>query len=252
MQEQNEIKAPEFGNSRKNDLIQKAYPEIFENLKKLEDPKHTPFSRALMSFGGTFETLVVTEETSEEGEDTNQKAVREIIEEVVKKSQLFLGSNTIPSTPDGISVLFDKNGKLVIKKILEVKTSEKALNKKPKQAQKTVETIYGVVSLLNKIISGDDINQITPLESISPKYRKDRIKYLNIIKSKLSALNISSDITFSENLVYEIVLPDGEKKGNLQLPSIVHGEKTIPAKIKQSQFSKKDVHKIIDHFSETN
>lgn len=206
--------------------------------------------------GDTFERLtrneiIATEETKE---TEAQKTTRELLEDLYSDADSYLGLvNNSPSRPDGITLGYEK-GKLVIKKIIEIKSSSNAMQSKldtktdgEEQPQKTLDTISSLVELLNRLISDE------PLESILPKNKLDNVKtqtrmvQLSMTRSALRESGVTEQISFSENLEYIIILPKDVSTEGVEIDDdrfvLKYGNRNqnVPVRFDQSIFSKEDI-----------
>ncbi len=236
----------------KNDVLSNSYSEITQKLDSIS-PKIYGNYRKILVFGTVFETLAVQEQLANTPETLSQKGMRRVVEDLYQQSQLALGELTPISTPDFVSVIFDKNGKLIIDQIIEMKTSSKALGVGigKEQPKKSIDTIERVVSLINSMIENKSVSYLSSKDKFLNKKEGKKQEFLNKILKKIVELDINEIITFSPDLKYVIILPQGENRNISDLKLQSKEGTVIGAKIINSQFSKKDVHDIIDHYAET-
>lgn len=245
-----------FPEKNKNDILTSSYPEITQKLDSLS-PKIFGNYRRILTFGTVFETLAVRERLTDTPETKAQSGMRLLVEEMYQQSQLALGELTPVSTPDFVSVIFDKAGNLVVDQILEMKTSNKALSVglNKEQPKKTLNTMERVVDLINSVVEKRDISHLVSKDTTSNKIERKRNILLNKLLKQITDLDIHEKISFSPDLEYLVVLPEGEigNKRNLDLIKLVSKEgKIVEIKTSNSKFSKNDIHKIIDHYAEDN
>ncbi|HBC44739.1 MAG: hypothetical protein UX01_C0005G0054 [Candidatus Collierbacteria bacterium GW2011_GWB2_45_17] len=240
-----------FTEKYKNDVLGNSYSEITQKLDSIS-PKIYGDYRKILVFGTVFETLAVQEQLANTPETLSQKGMRRLVEDLYQQSQLALGELTPISTPDFVSVIFDKNGELIVDQIVEMKTSGKALEVGigKEQPKKSVETIERVVSLINSIIENKSVSHLSSKDKISNKKEEKRQVFLNKILKKIAELDINETITLSPSLEYVIILPQGENRDISDLKLHSKDGTAIEAKIINSQFSKKDIHHVIDHYAE--
>lgn len=241
-----------FSEKTKNDILDSSYPEIAQKLDSLS-PKIYGNYRQILTFGIAFETLAVRERLTDTPETPSQKGMRVIVEEMYQQSQLALGELTPVSTPDFVSVIFDKSGNLIVDQILEMKTSGKALREgiQKEQPKKSLDTMERIVDLINSLIEKGDASHLSSNAKISNKNEQKRNDFLNKILKHITNLDIHEQISFSPNLEYVVILPSGEHVDGASLNLARKDGKKIEVKVSNSKFSKKDIHLIIDHYAET-
>lgn len=238
-------------------FIEESKSEIFlrtqdEVSRQIERAKKFPVEeRSMIAFGGVFETLVVEENLEKHPETDRQKAIRNLISDLYQNSSVSLGEQWA-SKPDFVSVVFDSHGNLVIDEIVEMKTSNRALEHglEKKQPENAIKTIEKVVSLINEMKNTPDIRQVASINKFNGKYDQYKRKFLTNTFHKIKEMGLSEDITFSADLKYHVILSQGETKTSSDF-QVTRGENSVKVVITESQFSKKDIHKIIDHYAET-
>jgi hypothetical protein len=171
------------------------------------------------------------------------------------EAELFLGTaHERPRKPDGIRLKFDDQGRLVIDEVLEFKSSENAFEHglDKDQPQKSLETIGGIVNILNKLLTGEKTSTLKPVDvdlSLSKRIKRDG--RLQQIQKKLQTITIHGDkITYSPDLTYHIIVPNGVKipQFDPDYLSKKYGS-IIKMKISQSHFSKKDIYMVTEKMS---
>lgn len=220
--------------------------EVFVNVKKFpvdEQPDRT--------IGGVFEAIAVFDNLDLHGEKPMQKSVREIIEKLLQNADI-LTENKWASKPDFISVVFDQNGNLIIKEIVEIKTSNIALQKKiERQPQGTIDTIVNIVELMNNIFEAKTVEELyskTNFKGYSKKILTEL--YYNLQKLHLGK---NTRVTFHENLKYRVIVPSGT---SVDIPDnsllLKNGSKTQDVSIVTSEckFTYEDCKQIIEHHIE--
>jgi len=232
--------------------------EIYEKgesaiMAKFEWVKKFPAEeRGVRIFGAIFETLAVLENIEKHPETDLQSKTRKLIEELYEKAAITLGEEWA-SRPDDVSVGFDTDGHLEIQEILEIKTSVKALNhgleKKQSQPQNSIQTIEKIVELINSMINAPDIDSVEAIGKLGYRqsYRKN---YLIKTFKRIEEMRLTENISFSSDLQYHVILPDKELN-NIPKFEVTHKGRPIKTIITTSQFSKKNIHAIIDHYQET-
>ncbi len=245
-----------FDSQTKNDILLKSYPKIKSDLAEILSNGIYENKKEARAFGAVFEDIAITERIESGVETETQKGVRKILEEAFKKANQVTGRKTPPSTPDYVSVSFDNKGELIIDEIIDMKTSKKALERGQEkgQPQKTIDTMQEIISIFNDIIAGKSIDDMKSHDILKPHEIDRRTKLLSSIKKQLTSLDINEKISFSDNLTYILMLPSGEwEKNKIFTPKVqlsINGIK-VESKIITSEFSKKNIHAIIDHYSET-
>ena len=183
-------------------------------------------------------------------ETEQQTIAREIIEELFQKAEYVLDFNK-PSKPDFVSVVFDKNGHLIVDEVVETKSSFRALKHgiDKNQPQKSLDTINNIVKMVNTLISSDNISAIDTL-SLPQNNRKIGRKILSESFRKIKSAEITDTISLSPELKYHVIVP-ADEKGNAPEIELTFESKSVDVIISHSKFSKKDIHSIIDHYQET-
>lgn len=223
-----------------------------EEIKKIDNHQ---LDQSLMIFGNTFEIMASEENRQKYQEIGTQKDIRELIENIYQKAELILGTtHERPSKPDGVSVIMDENGKLIINEIVEIKSSNNAFlhGVDANQPEKTLQTINEVVRLLNRLIKGEKTVDIKPKNAdLSFENRVKRDVELTKIQQKIILLaKDRGTISFSPEMVYKIIIPNGETIPSFN-PDLLKelGYLSTTLEINHSRFSKKDVHHVIDQLS---
>jgi len=238
-------------NLTKQQILENSYPDIVNRIIK----NSKIFVSEINTFGMVFEDIAVQERILTRHETEMQTGGRHIIEKSFRNAKKIIGLLHPPSTPDFVSVIFDPNGQLIIDEVVDMKSSYKAMQKKEGQPQNTINVMADIVDIINQIIERKDVEEIEPRDPSAPKFHEERIKLLKEIKNEIVELSITSKIEFSDNLKYVVVLPDGEEKPSKFQEQIAKDitldGRTVKKEIVHSQFSKRDIHKIIDHYAET-
>lgn len=223
-----------------------------ENIsKQIERAKKFPRGeREKIAFGAVFECLAISERLDKRTETDQQKGLRLLIQDLFQNSDTTFGEKWL-SKPDFVSVIFSKNGEIVIDEILEAKSSiaalEHGVKKEQSQPQNSINTIEKVVDLINSMIHSKDISELSIINDLPSSYRKE---FLARAFNRIKELDIKKDITFSSNLKYHIVLANGEMGASPDFSVTIKG-KPVQVEITRSRFGKKDIHHIIDHYAET-
>lgn len=244
-----------FENTSKNEIYSATQSKIKGRFQEIINlPKN---ERYKVIFGTIFEELAREENQENHPETEKQMQLRELIESMYSQAELILGTaHERPSKPDGVSVSFDDNGRLIINEIIEYKSSEKAFlhGIDKSQPPKTFETIGHIVSILNKLIIGEKTESIKPVDQdLSFDKRIKRDGQLQQIRSRLnSVIDKGNIITYSPDIVYKMIIPQGVDIP-IYDPDYLLNEYgyAIKLKVTKSNFSKKDIHSIIDHYQET-
>lgn len=205
--------------------------------------------------GDVFERLARNEiRANEEANETeSQKIVRELLENMYSDADSYLGIiNNSPSRPDGITLGYE-GGKLVIKRIIEIKSSANAMEGKlniktdgEEQPQKTLNTISSIVDLLNQLITDE------PLESLLPKSKLDKAKnqirmiQLTMARNILQKTGVTEQVSFSNHLEYTIILPRDVSSEGIEFDEdrfvleYNNQDQNVPVKFENSIFTKED------------
>ncbi len=247
--------------NRKSEIYNLAYDEILTIMNS--DLKGKDI------WGSIFETLVKTElnERRRNVETPQQKLIRELIEDMYENAESIIGTGLIrPSKPDTISVGFENN-KLVIKEIIEIKSTAKAYEKAHEKEQpiKSIQTIQKLVKILNQILSETEEDQkkspndklIAESTSLSLDQKKERVQNLNNIRNRLGQIRnknietVISAVVYSADLNYSIQIPKGLKINNFSKDYLLT-EYDLPVGISLNEcsFSKTDIYKIIEFHQE--
>lgn len=238
------------------DLESTSKNEIFLNNKeKIEErfrwvTKFPQKDRSIIIFGAIFETVSIAETEKEKVETKQQTIAREIIEELFQKAEYILDFNR-PSKPDFVSVVFDKNGHLIVDEVVETKSSFRALKHgiDKNQPQESLNTINNIVKIVNTLISSDNISAIDTL-SLPQNNRKIGKKILRESFNRIKSADINDTISLSPELKYHVIV-SADEKGIAPEINLTFNSKSVDVIISRSKFSKKDIHNIIDHYQET-
>lgn len=210
--------------------------------------------RPNLSLGSVFEVLGSNEIIEKHPETSEQKETRKIIEHMFQNAGNVTG-NEWASKPDFVSVIFDKNGNLVINEILEFKTSAAAFNKKKdRQPQNSIYTINAVVKLINEMRSAENIENVKSYKDLTEKEEERKVFLANIF-TKIKGLSLKENIKFSDNLIYHVRTLNGVfiEQPNLDLNFVNEGKRQkVKVRFSNSSFNKKNCIDIIDHYAEDN
>jgi hypothetical protein len=236
--------------STKIGILNKKWQDIE---KKFEWVKKFPLEeKSTRIFGAIFETLAEAENLEGHQETAVQTKTRILIEDLYQNAGISLG-NQWASKPDAVSVVFDQQGHLVIDEILEMKTSVVALRhgleKKQSQPQNSVLTIEKIVELINSMIESSDVTKVVAISKLQGKHEYQK-NYLEKTYHRIKEMGLTENISFSSELQYRVILPANETV-NIPKFEVTRDGKPIKINITNSQFSKKDIHNIIDHYQET-
>lgn len=233
----------------KTQIFSRSKPEIERQI--IRSQKFPIEERAFTAFGRVFETLALNEEVAKRPETEKQKEIRVIIQQLFQDAEIVLGENW-PRKPDFVSVVFDKFGHLVIDEIVEIKTSRRALDHGLEKGQPdhAVMTIEKIVELVNLMVRTDNFNNMDLIKGLTGRYDQYRKSLLKKAFHKIKESNITEELTFSEDLRYHVIYAENESDTRIDFQVHQKG-KPINVVITKSQFSKRDVHDIIDHFAET-
>ncbi|TRZ52899.1 hypothetical protein D4S03_02725 [bacterium] len=201
-------------------------------------------------FGAVFETLSVAEIEKERVETVQQNIAREIIEELFQKAEYVLDFN-MPFKPDFVSVVFDKNGHLIVDEVVEIKSSFLALKHgvDKNQPQKSLSTIKNIVRLVDDLISSDSVSVIDTIH-LPRNNKKIGRDLLRESFRKIKSAGFTDTISLSPELKYHIIMPADEIEIAPEI-KLTYESKPIDVTITRSKFSKRDIHSIIDHYQET-
>jgi len=238
----------------KRSIIHAAYPEIKKEVDGIiSNPTMPGEAKRMRVFGTVFEKLAVYERIAQNPETETQRELRQIFEILIHDSYVALGELEPVSTPDGISVIFDKNGRLVIDEVLEMKSSAKACHEgiRRNQPQKTLNTIERLIDLVNSLAEGTSIKDLPPAKELKSSNAQRRFALLTIIQQKIIALNLKENITLSPDLKYTTIIPDGEKTEKASANLKLKDGSTVTTNIVNSMYSKRDIHCFIDDYAET-
>ena len=236
------------GNNRIDEQLRS---RIINNINIVKNQEKTPLDREIRIFGDTFEMVALAENHLNHPETQIQQDLRKLIEKVYQNAELVLGTaHERPSKPDSISVTFDRQGKLVIDEVVELKSSNNAFihGLKKEQPAKTLETIGAVVTILNRLKKGEETSKILPKDSdlsLDKRIKRD----VELKKIKGQVLLIAGDkgpITFSPDMIYRIIVPKGEELPTFNSRLLEEFGYAVTLKISHSDFSKKDIHEIIN------
>ncbi len=101
---------------------------------------------------------------------------------------------------------------------------------------------------MNRLSKGDNPAKIKPLDGdISAQQQTSRNSELLRMKSELSKfMKPGEKITFSADLVYKIILPEGVDPSSFN-PNYIsdNSDEKVTMKIEHSGFTKRDIHEII-------
>ena len=231
-------------------VLNKSLDRINHDLEKINDaPAAERPNRAL---GSVFEAIASNEVLEKHPETEKQMEVRQIVEYMFQNADKITGNEMI-SKPDKVSVIFDRQGRMVIDEIIEFKTSADAFNiKKDRQPQNSIYTVDAMVNLINEMNQTENLEEMEAFKSLQGK--EDSLLLLVELFSKVKALNLKEKVSLSENLVYHVRTLNGVfiKNPNLNL-SIGRGEKRrrVRVRFSNSAFNLKNCLNIIDHYAET-
>ncbi len=224
--------------------------------------KHHITNKSALARGLTLEIISVQEQINKQKNQKETKAqenIRELIQYIYENSAILLGIDKDPSIPDNVSVIFHE-GKYIINKILEIKSSEfsqeSGINKN--QPEKTIKNIESVVNLLNKIITTqkDRVHDILPGKELSSAKKQERNNLLTKIKNSVTQNGLKDEVTFSDKLEYVVIKPSGEKANKnreIMFPKIKLSTGQEVRYVEDfSIFSSQDVQSIIENYCETN
>jgi hypothetical protein len=226
--------------------------KIKNTIQSISKAEKIESTREQNIFGETFEILAQEENHQRHPETQVQKDLRGLIENIYQNAELVIGtSHETPSKPDGVSVTFDKNGKLVIDEIVELKSSNSAYlhGVDKNQPAKTIETIGAIVTILNRLKKGEETTNISPKEKdLSINSRIKRNIELKRIKEQVIAITGDKEpITFSPDMIYRIIVPKEEWIPQYKPNLLEDLGYAIKVEISHSNYSKKDVHQIINN-----
>src|SRR5258706_1777093 len=231
-------------------IISVSYPEIKTKLDRITR-KRGKFERTLGT-GPTFEVLAINEQLLNRQETEQQTELREIIEGIFQNTSLIFGGKP-QSNPDFVRVLFETDGTLVIDGIVEIKASLTAeeIGELKNQPQKTINTAERILNIINQLIDDQPTEPPLILDGLSETNIQKRQTFLDQVKQKLEKLSIKRHITFSEELEYITLLPNGiiQNKDRSSL-KLTDGQE-VKRHLINSQFSRIDIYNIIDHYAET-
>lgn len=223
---------------------------------KLIQAQEVPIAeRPNFALGHVFEILAVREYLSRNKERKNaQTKIREVVEELYQNIGLITG-NSGDSKPDFVSVVMDPEGNFIINEIVEVKTSQEALDHKiDRQPKHTMMSIGNVVRIINEMRQCENINELELYKKYSGKDEK-AAKLINSMYEKIQSLTTFKKLTFSKNLKYHVIVPRNVSiKVADQNLSVLFENQTQYAKteVSQSQFVVDDAKIVIENYCETN
>lgn len=248
------------GKKEEKDKKQKIFSKVSPRLDQIATSSDSPEK----FWGRLFEELVGEEMAESNAETQTQKKIRQLVEYIYEKAELIVGSGKVrPSKPDSVTIGFENN-KLVIKEIIEIKSSENAFNhgKEKDQPFHTLETIQNIVNILNDLLEGKQNLEIKAKSSLLSKTDKNmREQELNNIRHRLGqikTLALNQDgldlnkIVFSENLTYKVVVPGGVNPKDFNPNQIMetHGL-PVAMELKHSAFTKRNIYQIIENHEES-
>lgn len=224
---------------------------IKNNINLANSQEKTPLDKERRIFGDTFEIVASEESHLNHPETEVQRNLRSLIESLYQNAELVLGTtHARPSKPDGISVKFDNQGKLVIDEIVECKSSNNAFlhGLEKKQPEKTLETIGEIVTILNRLKRGELSTKILPKDNdLDLNKRIKRDVELNKIKGQLAQISADTNpITFSPEMIYRIIIPKGEELPSFNSHLLENMGYAVILTVSHSKYSKKDIHEIIN------
>jgi len=239
----------------KKQAVDNSTPQIAKRIAEIEKDKTIENkNKEKFKFGATFEVLATEENCLKHTETMQQRQLRQLIEFMYSHAELILGTQW-PSKPDGISVIFDDKGHLIIDEIIEIKSSENAfdhgINKQ--QPPKTIQTIGSIVTILNRLIAGEGTGKIKPANqdlSLDKRIKRDHL--LKQVQEQIKKIvPIGEKITYSPDLIYKVIVPHGVEIPQFDPHFLEAFGYAVIMQIVESEFSKRDIHKIIDHYAET-
>lgn len=247
-----EEKGIHFAEPTKNDIFQKTSERVRQDLEWVT--KFPIEERPNLALGRVFETLAVNERLINHPENEKQKNIRTVVEVLYQRAEISLGENW-PSKPDFVSIIFDKNGHMIIDEIVEMKTSNMALrdgiNKPQSQPQNAIKTIEKIVDLVNSMINTVEFSDLEVIKALKPGKEKYRKSFLEGIFNRIKGQEIVGDISFSDKLQYHVILPEDAGGTPPNFSVLTKDKKQIAVIITKSQFTRQDIFNIIDHYAET-
>jgi hypothetical protein len=241
----------QFLDSTKQQVYEKTALKIERDLLQIDSIEPDKSKRIMQKFGTVFEDLASAEEHQKHPESEKQKQLRELIETVYNEAELIIGTaHERPSKPDGVSVSFDSQGKLIIDEIIEFKSSENAFVHGIDKGQppKTLETIGRIVNIFNKLLSGEKTVNLKPLDpelSLDKRVKRD-VQLQNIQKQITSIVNPGEKVTFSPDMIYKIIVPNGVTIPRFDEKFLEELGYMVKMEISNSVFSRQDIHQVID------
>ncbi len=238
-----------------NPYLQKVLAKSLDHINRdFEKLKDVPLSdRPNLALGSVFENLASQEILEKHPETEQQKEVRQIVEDMFQNADKITGKKWI-SKPDFVSVIFDKQGRMIIDEVIEFKTSAAAFNKKkdrqPQNSLYTVDTMVNLINDMNRTEKLQDLPAFQALNSLP-----DGQTLLTQIFNRIKSLNLKEEVKLSENLIYHVRTLNGVfiEPPHLNL-SVGRGDKKRMVRIRfsNSAFNLKNCLNIIDHYAENN
>lgn len=236
----------------KDHLFEQARHQIHNRLEEISLSSLTDEEKARLKFGTVFELLAAQENRLQHPETEKQKNIRLLIESMYLEAELILGTaHEKPRKPDGVSLSFDDQGRLVIDKVIEFKSTQKAFEQgiAKDQPQKSLETIGDIVNLLNRLTGGEKTANLKPVDSdlsLDKRIKRD-VRLQKVQKEIARTANSGDKIIYSPDLVYQIIIPQGVTLSQFDPDYLIkkHGS-IIKMEVAKSSFSKKDIHRIVD------
>lgn len=232
-------------------VLAKSLDRINQDFEKLKDVP--PENKPNLALGAVFEVLASNEVLEKHPETEQQKEMRQIVEEMFQNADKITGNEWI-SKPDFVSVIFDKQGRMIIDEIIEFKTSAAAFNKKKdRQPQNSIYTVDTTVNLINQMSEAAILEDLPVYQSLRDKPASQGL--LNNLFAKIKSLDLKERVTLSENLIYHVRTLNGVyiEPPHLNL-SVGRGDKKRNVRIRfsNSAFNLKNCFNIIDHYAEDN
>jgi len=237
-----------------NQVSEQTLTKIKNHISFVNKQEMSHQNKEIQIFGDTFEMVASAENRQKHPETVIQKNTRSLIENLYQNAELILGTNhEKPSKPDGISVNFDKQGRLIVDEVVEIKSSNNAFLHGIEKGQpaKTLVTIGEIVNILNKLKKGEKTTKIMPKDSDLPlEKRIKRDVELQKVAEQLKMISPDDGIiTFSPEMVYRYIVPKGEQLPEFNPHLLEDYGYAVKVEVSHSEYSKRDIHEIINKFS---
>jgi len=242
-------------NLQQEQIKSKIFEQVDPDIKNIVQDEKLNY---LEKWGAVFEILVraelsnaeiPSEEYAESKEYKAQELLKSLVEEMYSDINvvLGLGEGNGDSKPDGIIIGFE-NKKLVIQKVIEMKSSSEAYEHAiaDEQPLNTIKSLTKLVNIFNQIMHGDQNIEIKPehprLSEKESNLRNEKLnKIRNVLLQVKRKLPETEKIVFSENLEYHLIFPKNEIVPSFTADLLEQYFYAIPVTMENSMISKNEI-----------